>query len=287
MSDPPTTDGTEGTVGGGAPAPLTPAAIDAVLADFRGWLLDLANGRREPQTWEGEPPGEPPSPFRGSAGASPSQENGPAPVDLFTLVGQFTALRHEVNLQTKAARAAVEQNAEVLRQLAAPKPADDSEQQRLVAKAVIDIADALALSLRQMERLRESVEPLLADLAEQQGAHAPRSPRPGFFARLFGAKSPAPPSEPQPNPAADKLRQLAAAAADGYALSLRRIERLLPTLELEPLWCTGEVFDPELMEVVEVAGESGQPAGTVVEQLRAGYRWRGKLFRFAQVKVAR
>ena len=39
-------------------------------------------------------------------------------VDLYTLVGQFTALRQEVNLQTRAVRAQQEQNAETLRQLA-------------------------------------------------------------------------------------------------------------------------------------------------------------------------
>lgn len=108
------------------------------------------------------------------------------------------------------------------------------------------------------------------------------------MARLFGSRSPStPPPDDPPNPVAEKLRQLAAAAADGYALSLRRVERLLPTLELEPISCTGEVFDPELMEVVEVVGDTGLPPGTVMEDVRLGYHWRGKLLRFAQVKVAR
>ena len=71
--------------------PLTPERIDAVLADFRGWLEGLTEGRGD------EPPG--------------SSEQ----VDLFTLAAQFTALRHEVNLQTKAARAATEQTAEALK----------------------------------------------------------------------------------------------------------------------------------------------------------------------------
>jgi molecular chaperone GrpE len=281
MSDDPATDRAVGPVDGGDPAPLSPDAVDAVLAEFRSWLWDLASGGHQPP----EPTSREPEVLVAARGADAPRS--PRAVDLFTLVGQFTALRHEVNLQTKAARAAVEQNAEVLKQLAAPKPVEEPEPLRTVAKAVIDVADALALSLRQMEKLRESVEPLLADLASgDQGADAPRSPKPGFLARLFGAR-PAPPPEPQPNPAADKLRQLAAAAADGYALSLRRVERLLPTLELEPISSTGEVFDPELMEVVEVVGDTGRPAGTVVEEVRPGYRWRGKLLRFAQVKVAR
>jgi molecular chaperone GrpE len=70
-------------------------------------------------------------------------------------------------------------------------------------------------------------------------------------------------------------------------MSLRRVERVLPTLELEPLSCTGEMFDPETMEAVEVIGDTGLVSGTVVEEVRPGYRWRGKVFRFAQVRVAR
>ena len=213
-------------------------------------------------------------------------------MDLSTLVGQFTALRHEVNMQTRAARAAVEQNAEVLRQLAArpeppPATATSDDALRPVAKALIDIADALALSLRQMEKFGEAAEGLLAELTAPPAADAAGSPKPAFFARLFGSRPAPPEPDDRTRLAADKLRQLAAAAADGYAMSLRRIERVLPTLELEPLSCTGEIFDPETMEAVEVVGDSGLPPGTVVEEVRPGYRWRGKVFRFAQVKVAR
>jgi molecular chaperone GrpE len=212
-------------------------------------------------------------------------------VDLFTLVGQFTALRHEVNLQTKASRAAVEQNAEVLRQLAAnqPPPGAPDDELRPLLKAVLDVADVLALSLRQMERLRESVEPLLTDLGEPGGVSPPEDrPRPGFFARLFGS---APARNPEPTAAAKqaagKLRQLVAAAADGYAMSLRRVERVLPTFGLDPIPCLDKPFDPERMEVVEVVADTDRPPGTVVEEVRPGYTWRGKVFRFAQVKVAR
>jgi molecular chaperone GrpE len=277
MSDAAATGGTPGDPDGGAPA-LSGAAVEAVLADFRTWLIDLASGDRQ-VAGDGD-------------NRRPGGRRSPEPVDLFTLVGQFTALRHEVNMQTRAARSAVEQNAEVLKQIAtrgepaAASTGDDAL--RPVAKALIDIADALALSLRQMERLRESADPLLSDLASGDREPPAPAPAPGFFARLFGSPAPAAPvPDDRAKLAADKLRQLVAAAADGYAMGLRRVERVLPTLELERLSCTGKVFDPEAMEAVEVVGDSGQPPGTVVEDVRPGYRWRGKVFRFAQVKVAR
>ena len=56
---------------------------------------------------------------------------------------------------------------------------------------------------------------------------------------------------------------------------------------LEPVACQDREYDPELMEVVEVVADAGRPPGTVVEVVRPGYLWRGKVFRFAQVKVAR
>ncbi len=269
MPDPTTTDHPEGLARRGVHAALTSETIEPLLADFRTWLENLA----------GDP---------SVLVSRNSSDNASLTVDLFTLVGQFTALRHEVNLQTKASRSAIEQNAETLKQLVPAEPADDSERIRPIVKAVVDVADALALSLKQMEKLRESIEGIVDGLiGEGLDVEEPeeRPAQPGFFARLFRAK-------PKPEPVREKpdwerLQPLAAAAADGYAMSLRRVERLFPTLELEPLLFIGEAFDPEWMEVVEVVGETGEPAGIVFEDVRPGYRWRGKLLRFAQVKVTR
>ncbi len=279
MSDaPPPPD--SGFPPGDAPSgPLTPAAIEAVLADFRTWLGELAAA-----------PPEPPRP------AVPA-------VDLHTLVAQFTALRHEVNMQTKAARAAVESNAETLKQLAARteagEPEDDGEEVRPLLKAVLDVADALAVSLDRMARLNDVAEPLLDELegpADDED-DPPATSRPGFMARLFGgAKTDAEHDARRKrdglravkaSEAADTLRQLIAAAADGYAMSLRRVERALPAFGLDRIDCVGMLFDPDEMEVVDVAADAEGPPGTVVDEVRAGYRWRGRVFRFAQVRVAR
>src|SRR5206468_12791 len=93
MSQPPAPDVAEVAPRSG-PQALTSPGIDAILADFRGWLTALT---------EAPTAGPPPV----------------APPDLHTLLAQLTALRHEVNLQTKATRTQQEQNAETLRQLTA------------------------------------------------------------------------------------------------------------------------------------------------------------------------
>jgi len=220
--------------------------VDEILAEFRTWLEALA--------------------ARGEPAPTPD-----ATLDLFALASQFTALRHEVNMQTRAVRGAVEQNAELAKLVVAAPAPESRDELRPVAKAIIDIADALALSMKQMEKFGEAAAASLA---------SPPAETPGFFAKLMGARPAAPPD-------LTKLKQLAAAAADGYSLSLRRVERLLPELQLEAIRCVGEPFDPETMEAVEVVGDTGQPSGTVIEAVRPGYLRDGKLFRFAQVKVAR
>src|SRR5215813_13018876 len=93
MSEPATPGLAGGAAASGATPAVTPDEIEAILADFRDWLREAA------------------PPFEAPPGAEP--------VDLHTLVAHFTALRHEVNLQTRAVRQQQEQNAETLRQLEA------------------------------------------------------------------------------------------------------------------------------------------------------------------------
>ena len=73
----------------------------------------------------------------------------------------------------------------------------------------------------------------------------------------------------------------------GYRMSLARVDRVLEQFNMETIPTEDETFDPELMEVVEVVGDSGLPAGQVVEEVRRGYVRGEIVFRYAQVKVAR
>ncbi|HEX5272983.1 MAG TPA: nucleotide exchange factor GrpE [Gemmataceae bacterium] len=243
---------------------MTPQRVEEVLADFRAWLL-------------------------GAAEPAPTPPDADA-VDLHTLLAQFTALRHEVHLQTRAARAQQEQGAEALRQLGEAVAALQQSQfashlgdeqgrdetLRPLLKVLVDVYDNLALAEREVRRAEENVVP------QPESPPAPRAPS-SFWARLFG---PAPPAAPQAPPA-DRSRQVLASILTGYTMSLQRVERALRQQGLEPIPAVGQPFDPEKMEVLEVVSDSGRPPGEVVGEVRRGYLWRGRVFRFAQVRVAK
>lgn len=205
--------------------PLTPDRIDAILTDFRAWLESSGQAAAEPP-------------------------------NLMVLAREFTALRHEVNLQTKATRAAIEKIAPA---------ADPREAQRPLVAALVEIADALSIAYTR--------------------AAVGVGPPPGPATRSRWLFRPA--ADPALQAWIATAQARLTAVADGYALSLKRVERALTAVGLEPIPTLGERFDPTMMEAIELADGGEQPSGTVLAESRRGYRWSGELFRFAQVTVSR
>jgi molecular chaperone GrpE len=300
---------------------LTADRIEHLLADFRAWLEQAA------------------------AAPAPSETSPPAPaVDLSTLLSQFVALRHEVNLQTRASRAQQEQNAEALREMGQAlellerretslEQAEEqtrAEQLRPALKALIDLHDALALARREVLRGQEVMAEVLGkmerplEIPQERPLPAlgPVAPdpaaRPSFWARLLGKKveagSPfeavadqqetialwqerlarqreqlhsARQERAEIRNAAGHVRRFVDAMVTGYTMSLQRLERALQQQGLEPIPTVGQPFDPETMEAVEVVPGPGRTSSEVLDEVRRGYRWRGRVFRFAQVRVAK
>jgi molecular chaperone GrpE len=254
-----------------APVPaaqaLTPEAISAVLADFRDWLTALG------------------APSEDDVAGPPAEA-----IDLHTLLGQFLAVRQEVNLQTRAVRAQQEQNAEALRQLATAldtlrqnqargeqaRQQAVEEEVRPLLKTLIDLYDALAVAGREMQRMRETVPP----------APEPEAPPP-FWVRWLRSDTARRERERRAREDGERLRQLLASLVTGYTMSLQRVERALRQHGLEAIPATGARFDPERMEVVEAVTDSGRPAGEVIDEVRRGYLYNGRVFRYAQVRVAK
>lgn len=260
---------------------MTHEEIERVLADFRNWMVEATD-------------------------IGPPVEE-PKAIDLHTVVSQFTALRHEINLQTKASRSTLEQNGEALAELRSAvqqlqeKPEEDDGQGPLL-KAMVDVYDNLALALKQVTRQREAIDKPLDEIVD--GSKLPArvaensngtAAKPGFWARLFGVEAPsvatmangAEPGNDRLVRAATLVRSSLDSVLTGYRMSLARIDRALEQHEMEPIAAQGQPFDPEFMEVVDVVADSGRPAGEVLEEVRRGYIRDEVVFRYAQVKVAR
>ena len=227
----------------------------------------------------------------------------PPAVDLGTLAAQFTALRHDVNLQTKATRAVLDQSAEALKQLSA-RPVSADANLNPTRKLLVGLADAMSLSLTQVSKAVESLVAMDSIDERNPWPPMPAVPTPvnrSFWGRLRGdwnasrawfdwsvlIQDRADAIVAERTAAWVQLAPVLAGLADGYTMGLSRIERAFPQYGLDPIECDGEAFDPELMEVVEVIGDSDAPSGTVVGTVRAGYRADSRVFRFAQVAVAR
>jgi molecular chaperone GrpE len=301
--------------------PLTPESIERLLDDFRSWLGEVAALADRPDA---------------DAPLTPAP---PDPPDLHTLLGQMIAVRQELNLQTRAVRSQQEQSAEALDLLSnavaelekAPRPAAPAppadDLLRPLLKTLIDVRDALALALREAERVGESLLPLLETIGHVPdppavsltGVNAPALSDAGrpLLARLLGVRGIDPRAVDdwkertraayeqgaadalagcvtalreyvaQGNQSAGRITQLLASLVAGYRMGLQRIDRALEQHGLEAIPTEGAAFDPERMEVLEAVADSGLPAGAVVAEVRRGYLWRGRVFRYSQVRVAR
>jgi molecular chaperone GrpE len=252
-----------------------------------------------------------------------------------TLVAEFTALRHEVHLQTRNSRTQLEQNATALTGLASALEALEQSHERdsehaeaqvadtakPLLKTLVDVFDSLALARREVERVRAALTKLL----EEKESPARREDRVASSAQPQPAKTSSrswwPWRSSQNDSGAgqaqriseleakavaleqeltrlrgidEERRRVLARASDlvtsiltGYAMGLERIERATSQHGLTAIAAVGQPFDPECMEVVDVVAVPGQDGTMVLEEIRRGYRLRERVFRFAQVRVAR
>lgn len=76
------------------------------------------------------------------------------------------------------------------------------------------------------------------------------------------------------------------AVSRGVDMIHGQIQKFLKELGVEKLKSTGEKFDPNLHEVIEIL-ESDNEDEIVAEELKPGYRLSGKLLRPASVKVTK
>jgi molecular chaperone GrpE len=235
----------------------------------------------------------------GSDGAcaldGPDEHTG-APVPEFGLVNLvegFTALRHELKLQTKSGRGLIEQAESMVaaleRSIEQFRSVEPKEAQaawsagRSLAEALGDLDEALTRGRREIERINrrlgEDSTMALADAIDD------RFRRQSWLRRLLTADFHRQVKNVVQGDAWLR-RDLLEALLEGYGLIQARLARVMASEQVVRIPCEGRPVDPERMTVIEVVDDTDRPPGTVVKELRSGYTWKGRLLRYAEVQAA-
>jgi len=74
--------------------------------------------------------------------------------------------------------------------------------------------------------------------------------------------------------------------AEGVKLIHRKILALLEAQDIRPMETKGKMFTPEFHEAVALKHDKRHRPGTIIDEVRKGYLWKGELLRAAQVRVA-
>jgi molecular chaperone GrpE len=257
--------------------------VEEVIDRFRRWLEEAraqaaALGSDGPHAVDG------PDEHAGS----PRPEFG-----LINLVEEFTALRHELKLQTKSGRGLIEQTEsmvaalrQAIEQFRSVEPRESQaawSAGRSLAEALGDLDEALHRGRREIERINrrlgEDSTMALADAIDE------RFRRQSWLRRLLTADF----HRQVKNVVQGEgwlRRDLLEALLEGYGLIQARLARVMASEQIERIPCEGRPVDPERMTVIEVVDDPDRPPGTVIKELRSGYTWRGRLLRYAEVQAA-
>ena len=251
---------------------------EVILARFRDWL---EQARSECDSLD-----EPAS----------NEELAGEPVGLYQLVEQLTALRHDVKLLTKSARGSEERHEATLLSLQAaieqfraiPSKVTDAADKaaRPLAEALADLDEALVRGRAVIEQARQRV---LGDVASelqqvQQRLDELYRTQP-WWRRLLCRPWHEAAREIYTGRTLDTYRGIFDSLLEGYDLILNRLRRTMSEQSIVRTRCLGEPVDPNRMTVLEVVSDPSRRPGTVVEEVRPGYCWDGRVLRFAEVKA--
>ena len=229
-----------------------PLDEETLLSRFRQWLQEARA--------DAEAPGREP----------PALDAEDHEVGLYRLVEEFTALRQAIEqfraVEPRAAQAA----------WTASKP---------LAEALADLDEALDRGRVEIEKARRRLveEPAGEVVAALDALFARQSWLRRPWVRSYHEQAREIVLRQRP----EAHRPLFDALLEGYGLIQARLRRAMGAERLQRIDCVGHPVDPELMTVVEVVDDPERPPGQVVEEVRRGYTWQGRVLRYAEVRASR
>ncbi|MDZ7619467.1 MAG: nucleotide exchange factor GrpE [Patescibacteria group bacterium] len=260
---------------------------EAVIEQFRDWLDET---REEAQSLADVDATK--AAGLGSTRTFLSDEPLPE-VGFLQLVETLTAVRQEIKLQTKsqrglqdAAEAALNGLQEAMRKFESVRAKEDEAALRAGLPLVESLVGLDEAMLRGMDAF-ESAHGQLTDsapgqLSDELDAQFQRQP----WWRRWAARR-----------WHEQVRQLACAEIgrmigddfaqimQGYSLIRSRLGRSLREQGVERIETLGRRVDPAAMTVVALVSSHDLEPETVAEEVRPGYRWKGRVIRFAEVRA--
>lgn len=221
----------------------------------------------------------------------------PAPeVGLLSLIEQLTALKHEVKLLTKAARATDERNEATLLSMQAaieqfrgiePREAEAAAKlARPLVEAIVDLDEAIVRGRRAIlaarQRIVEQTNDELTTLRDRLEALYRAQP---WWRRILCRPWHAAVKDVYSGRSVATQKQIFDSLVEGYGLIQERLQRTMKERSILRMECVGREVDPNAMTVLEAISDPARPPGLVVEEVRPGYYWKGKVLRFAEVKA--
>lgn len=85
----------------------------------------------------------------------------------------------------------------------------------------------------------------------------------------------------------EAISHSSADVAKGLQMSRHKMENALANLGLTKIESVGTLFDANLHEAIDGVLQSGLPPGTIIAELRTGYKLEGKTLRASLVKISR
>jgi molecular chaperone GrpE len=214
------------------------------------------------------------------------------------LVEEFTALRHELKLQTRSSRgleerveasmATLADAAATLRSAAAREVAAGSElSDKNIATALADLDEALD---RGREQWKKNIARLAGPsspttITQLNEIHTGQTWWQRRFTSAYHHRI-CRQIERAEEQARGERQALLTALLNGYDLIQQRLSRTMANAGVIRIPAIGQIVDPELMVVVEVIDAPGPP-GQVYEEIRRGYIWKSGLLRPAEVRAIR
>lgn len=256
---------------------------EQILQRFRNWLTQTSAdlSTRDDSPGHSEPDAPP-------AAESPA-------VGLLQLVEAFTALRHELKLQTKSARG-LEEIAQTSLSALDRAIAQFQGVPTREAQAADQAARPLVLSLIELDEALERGAKVIALLDRRLTERAPaelvaaldqRFASLSRWRRWLAAPWHRAVRQVCEQQVAATHQRVFSALMEGYQLTQSRLQRALAEQQIRRLDCIGREVDPASMTVVDLSDDPQAAPETVTAELRPGYTWRGAVIRYAEVRAVR